>query len=259
MTEQTQYCDGREMYDLASRLFPICRSITGDGVRETLRILRETLLDSHKMTIHEVPTGTRVFDWTVPKEWNIRDAYIEDMSGNRILSFSDSNLHVMGYSAPVDAIVSREQLLEMLYTLPEQPDVIPYVTSYYKERSGFCMTENQKQTLDKDQYHIRIDSELKDGSLTYGEILIPGQSEKEIFLSTYVCHPSMANNELSGPCVAITLAKWLMEQPRRFSYRIIFIPETIGSITYLSRNLDVMKRNIIAGFNLSCVGDDRSY
>jgi len=258
-----------ELYALAVRLFPICRSITGDGVRETLRILKEIV---PQMTIHEVPSGTQAFDWTVPQEWNIRDAYIEDLDGNRVISFSDNNLHVIGYSAPIDKIATRDELFAMVYTEPEQPDAIPYVTSYYKERFGFCMSENQKQLLDKERYHIYIDSELKDGSLTYGEIFIPGQSNEEVFLSTYVCHPSMANNELSGPCVAIYLAKWLAEHiPHecilgsservgfRYSYRIVFIPETVGSITYLSRNLEAMKRNVIAGFNISCVGDDRTY
>ena len=247
---------GLQMYKLAERLFPICRSITGNGVRETLRVLQEVV---PQMTIHEVPSGTQAFDWMVPKEWNIKDAYIEDLVGRRIVSFSDNNLHVMGYSAPINKVLTLDELLEITYTLPDQPDLIPYVTSYYKERVGFCMSENQKLALCDEQYRVFIDSELKDGSLTYGEILIPGECEEEIFLSTYVCHPSLANNELSGPCVAIFLAKWLLELPRRYSYRIIFIPETIGSITYLSRNLHEMKRNTIAGFNLSCVGDDRAY
>jgi len=165
----------------------------------------------------------------------------------------------MGCSAPVDKVVTRNELLDMIYTLPDKPDLIPYVTSYYKERTGFCMSENLKQSLDKERYRIYIDSELKDGSLTYGEILIPGESEEEVFLSTYVCHPSMANNELSGPCVAVYLAKWLLEQPRRYTYRIIFVPETIGAIAYLSRNIDIMKSNIIAGFVITCVGDNRDY
>lgn len=249
-------CIETEMHLLAIRLFPICRSITGNGVRETLRILQEVV---PQLTVHEVPSGTQAFDWTVPKEWNIRDAYIEDMDGNRVISFEDSNLHVVGYSLPIDKIITKEELLGMVYTQPDQPDAIPYVTSYYKERSGFCMTEKKKQSLNKDKYHVVIDSELKDGSLTYGEILIPGKEKEEIFLSTYICHPSIANNELSGPCVAIHLARWLLEQPRRYTYRIIFIPETIGSITYLSRNLDEMKRNIIAGFNITCVGDNKAY
>lgn len=254
--EQSILNVGHEMYTLATRLFPLCRSITGDGVRETLKILQEIV---PQMTIHEIPSGTQVFDWTIPQEWNIRDAYIEDLNGNRVISFSDSNLHVVGYSVPVDKIVTRDELLGMVYTEPSMPEVIPYVTSYYNRTSGFCMSEKQKQSIREDQYHIVIDSELKDGSLTYGEILIPGQCEKEIFLSTYNCHPSMANNELSGPCVAIYLARWLLQQPRRFSYRIIFIPETIGALTYLSYNFGEMKRNMIAGFNLSCVGDDRIY
>jgi aminopeptidase-like protein len=174
------------MYNLAARLFPICRSITGDGIRETLRILQELV---PQMTIHEVPSGTQVFDWTVPREWNIADAYIEDLEGNKVISFSDNNLHVLGYSVPINKVLTREELLEIVYTQPEQPDVIPYVTSYYKERSGFCMTENQKQSLDKEQYRVIIDSELNDGLLNYGEILIPGNTKEEIFLSTYVCHP----------------------------------------------------------------------
>ena len=247
---------GKQIYDLAVRLYPICRSLTGNGVRESLHILKEIV---PQMAIHEVPSGAEVFDWIVPKEWNIKDAYIEDLNGNKIISFSDSNLHIMGYSAPIDKIVTRDELFKMVYTQPDQPDVIPYVTSYYKGRSGFCMSENQKQSLDKEKYRVYIDSELKDGSLTYGEILIPGESEKEIFLSTNICHPSMGNNELSGPCVATFLAKWLLEKPRRYSYRIIFIPETIGAITYLSRNLEAMKQNTIAGFTMTCVGDDRTY
>lgn len=210
--------------------------------------------------MREVPSGTQVFDWSVPKEWNIRNAWIKDSKGNKILDFKDNNLHVVGYSLPVNKKVNLEELKTIIYTQPEQPDAIPYVTSYYKERYGFCMTQNQKNNLKEDNYHIFIDSELKDGSLTYGEIIIPGDSNKEVFLSTYVCHPSMANNELSGPAVAIYLAKWLKSLPiRRYTYRIIFIPETIGSITYLSQNLEHLKKRVIAGFNISCVGDNRTF
>ncbi|MDE6627138.1 MAG: DUF4910 domain-containing protein [Lachnospiraceae bacterium] len=245
------------MYDLARKLFPICRSITGDGVRETLDILKSEYKGD--MKIYEVPSGTEVFDWTVPKEWNIKDAYIETSSGDRILDFKENNLHVVGYSLPMDKILTLDELKEIIYTQPDQPDVIPYVTSYYKERSGFCMSEIQKCSLKEDQYHCVIDSELKDGSLTYGEIILPGETEQEILLSTYICHPSMANNEVSGPVVTIELAKWLLAIKRRYTYRIIFIPETIGSITYLSRNLETMKKNTVAGFVLSCVGDDRTY
>lgn len=248
---------GQEIYDLCDKMFPICRSITGDGVRETFKILKSVYAN---MKIYEVPSGTSVFDWTVPKEWNIRTAAIENSNGDKIVDFKKNNLHVMGYSLPVDKIVSLEELKKIIYTQPDQPDVIPYVTSYYKERYGFCMSENQKKSLIEDDYHIFIDSELENGSLTYGEIIIPGESEQEVFLSTYICHPSMANNELSGPSVAIHLAKWLNSLPkRRYTYRIIFIPETIGSITYLSRNIDIMKKNIIAGWNISCVGDDRIF
>jgi len=250
---------GDEMYALCTELFPICRSITGNGVRQTLQILRDIV---PKMTLHEVPSGTQVFDWTVPKEWNIRDAWIKNSKDEKILDFQKTNLHVMGYSLPVDKKVTMAELLPLIHTQLDQPDVIPYVTSYYKERYGFCMTQNQKDALPEDTYHIYIDSELKIGSLTYGEILIPSTegNEDEIFLSTYVCHPSMANNELSGPAVTIYLAKWLLEKKhRRYNYRIIFIPETIGAITYLSQHLPEMKKRIRAGFNISCVGDDRTY
>ena len=248
-----------EMYALCARLFPICRSITGAGVRKTLQILQEIC---PSMTLHEVPTGTQVFDWTVPKEWNIRDAWIKNSKGEKILDFKKTNLHVVGYSIPVDKIVTREELLTLIYTQSDQPYAIPYVTSYYKERYGFCMTQNQKDSLHDDDYHIYIDSELKEGSLTYSEIYVPSTEgkEEEIFLSTYICHPSMANNELSGPAVTIYLAKWLLAQKkRRYNYRIIFIPETIGAITYLSRYLPEMKKRVKAGFNISCVGDDRTY
>lgn len=245
------------MYQLAEKMFPICRSITGNGVRETLGILKNVYSD---INVYEVPTGTKVFDWIVPKEWNIRDAYIKNSKEEKILDFKLNNLYVMGYSLPVDKNVSLNELKTIIYTQPDQPDVTPYVTSYYKERYGFCMSENQKQSLAEDEYHIFIDSKLKDGNLTYGEIIIPGETREEVFLSTYICHPSMANNELSGPVVAIHLAKWLASlEKRRYTYRIIFIPETIGSITYLSRNLDYLKQNVIAGFNLSCVGDNRTF
>jgi aminopeptidase-like protein len=244
-----------EMYELLRRLFPICRSITGDGVRETLKIIQEHI----PIKIHEVPTGTKVFDWTVPKEWNIKDAYVKDEDGNKIIDFKKNNLCIVGYSTPVDKVVSLAELQEHLYSLPEYPEAIPYVTSYYKERWGFCMAHGQREKLKEGEYRVFIDSELKEGSLTYGELIIPGESKKEVFLSTYVCHPSMANNELSGPVVTTFLTKWILREQRKYTYRIIFIPETIGSITYLSRNLEAMKKNVIAGFVVSCVGDDRGY
>ncbi|MGN0938040.1 MAG: DUF4910 domain-containing protein [Selenomonas sp.] len=250
---------GEEMYRLCGKMFPYCRSITGDGVRQTLQDLQAVIPE---LTIHEVPSGTPVFDWTVPKEWRIRDAWIKNAAGEKVLEFRETNLRVMGYSAPLDKEMSLDELKEIIYTQPDQPDAIPYVTSYYKERSGFCMTQREKDALPDGMYHAYIDSELFDGSLTYGEFLLPGETDDEILLSTYVCHPSMANNELSGPAVSVYLAKWLKSLPyRRYTYRFVYVPETIGSITYLSQgnHLAQMKAHVKAGFNLSCVGDDRTY
>lgn len=244
------------MYELAQKLFKIPRSITGNGVRETLKILKEIC---PTMKIVEVPTGTKVFDWEVPKEWNINEGWIKNSKGEKIVNFKENNLHIMGYSTSVNKKVNLKELLENVYTLPEQPDLIPYITSFYKERYGFCMSDNLKNSLIEDEYEIFIDSELKKGSLTYGEIIIPGESKKEVLLSTYICHPQMANNELSGPCVAIHLAKWLSERKNRYTYRIVFVPETIGSIAYLGRNLKKMKKNTIAGFVLTCLGDNKDY
>jgi aminopeptidase-like protein len=246
---------GISMHALVTRLFPICRSITGNGVRETLRILSEYI----PLVIHEVPTGYRAFDWTVPKEWNIKGAYIEDATGERVLDFAENNLHVVGYSVPVDTVVTLAELQEHLYSLEDQPDAIPYVTSYYQERWGFCMTHRQRQSLQEGNYRVVIDSELKDGSLTYAECIVPGELSKEVLISTYVCHPSMANNELSGPAVATFLASWVASAPRRYTYRFVFVPETIGSLVYLSKNLGTLREKIIAGFNLTCIGDERQY
>ncbi len=247
---------GDNIYNLCKTLWPITRSITGDGVRETLNIIRKNIPD---LTIHEIPTGTGCFDWIVPKEWNIKDAYIIDPDGKKIVDFKENNLHIVGYSIPVDQIMSLQELQQCLHSLPDQPEAIPYVTSYYKERWGFCLSENQRKKLVEGDYKVYINSELSDGSLTYGELIIPGESDKEVFLSTYVCHPSMANNELSGPTVTTYLAKWVQSQSRKYTYRIIFIPETIGAICYLSKNIKAMQSNIIAGYNISCVGDDNSY
>ncbi len=246
---------GHDMHAFMTRAFPICRSITGDGVRQTLALISEHL----PITLHEVPTGTPVFDWEIPKEWNIRSAWIADEAGNRIVDFANHNLHVVNYSVPVDQVMTLEELQPYLHSLPDKPDAIPYITSYYRERWGFCLTHAQREKLAPGNYHVHIDSDLKDGHLTYAEFILPGESEEEVFLSTYVCHPSMANNELSGPTVMTWLVKWLMQAPRRFTYRIVFVPETIGSLTYLSRNLDVLKARVKVGFNLSCIGDDRAY
>lgn len=253
--------EGNEMYQLATQLFSICRSLTGNGVRETLEILRKRLPE---MKVYEVPSGTQAFDWTVPDEWNIRDGFIENEQGKRIASFQENNLHIMGYSEPVNRIVNLEELKRHIYVQEDQPEVIPYVTSYYKRRFGFCMSKNQRDSLCEGRYRMYIDSTLEPGSLTYGEYILPATADKgdakEILLSTYICHPSMANNELSGPCVATALASWLSEQPvRRYTYRFVFVPETIGSIVYISRNLKQLKQNVIAGFVLSCVGDNRAF
>jgi aminopeptidase-like protein len=247
----------QEMYDWAVDLFPINRSLTGDGVRKTLNYIKDIIPE---MNIFEVPSGTKCFDWIIPKEWNCDDGYIIDPDGNKICDFKNNNLHVVGYSTPIDKEINYEELVEHLYHIEDQPTAIPYITSYYSERWGFCLSFNAFQKLKKGTYKVKISSELKDGNLTYGEVKLKGESEKEIFLSTYVCHPSMANNELSGPVVTTALVNFVkLIKNRKYSYRIVFIPETIGSITYISRNIDEMKKNIIAGFNISCIGDDRSY
>lgn len=248
---------GSEIYKLAHELWPINRSLTGEGLRETLNLIAEHLPN---LEIKSIPSGTKVFDWTIPKEWRVNEAYIVTPDGEKICDFSKNNLHLLGYSIPFKGYVSLSELKKHLYTLPDQPNAIPYITSYYKERWGFCLSQEQFDKLEDGRYWVHIDAQIFDGVLNYAELLIKGQTEKEIFLSTYVCHPSMANNELSGPTVLTFLAKWLAQiQNLKYSYRIVFIPETIGSIAYLSLNHEEMKRKIFAGFNVSCVGDNRAY
>jgi len=248
---------GKDIHNFASKLWPLNRSLTGEGSRETLNQISKYL---PTLNIKSVKSGTKVFDWTIPKEWSVNEAYIIDPNGKKICDFSVNNLHLVGYSIPFVGSVSLNKLKEHLYTLPDQPNAIPYVTSYYKERWGFCLTHDQFKILKDGIYKVVVDTSLFDGELNYGELLIKGKSDKEIFLSTYICHPSMANNELSGPTVVTFIAKWLQEiRDTDYSYRIIFIPETIGSITYLSHNYKDMKNKVFAGFNVTCVGDDRSY
>ena len=250
-------CTGSAIHNLAKRLWSINRSVTGEGVRETLNTLKEVV---PPLEIFEVKTGTDVFDWRVPREWEISDAYIVKPCGEKICAFKKNNLHIVGYSTAVNKTISLEELQEHLHSIPEQPTAIPYVTSYYKERWGFCISHNERLKLKEGDYHVVVESRFFDGVLNYGEILIKGDSDKEVFLSSYVCHPSMANNELSGPTVLTYLAKWLLKQKKlRYSYRIVFIPETIGSIAYLSKHHKQMKKSVVAGFNISCVGDNRAY
>ncbi len=248
---------GEKMHKWAAYLFNINRSITGPGVRETLVFLSNLIKG---LQIKNVASGTKVFDWTVPDEWEIREAFIEDKYGNRIVDFKNNNLHIVGYSVAVDQYMELDELQKYLHSLPEQSDAIPYVTSYYSKSWGFCLTHNQRESLESGKYRVYIDSTISPGVLNYGELIIPGDSKEEVLLSTYICHPSMANNELSGPVVTAALSQWLLSlKKRRYTYRIIFIPETIGSITYLSKNLDYMKENVIAGFVITCIGDNRTY
>lgn len=234
--------EGNEMYDLIARLYPICRSITGAGVRQTLDIIYEHI----PIVTHEISTGEKIFDWVIPKEWNIRDAYIKNSKGTKIVDFANSNLHVLNYSVPINRWVTREELQTHLYTIPEHPDWIPYRTSYYKEEWGFCVTHNQYLSLNEDAYEVCIDSTLTDGHLTWGEFCIPGDTSDEVLISTHICHPSLCNDNLSGISVAVFLAKQLMKKKLRYSYRFLFIPGTIGAIAWLSEN-KLETRNIRHG------------
>lgn len=252
---------GDQMYALVQTLFPICRSITGDGVRETLTHVQKLL----PITVHEVPTGTQVFDWTVPKEWNIKDAYVANSQGERVIDFKKSNLHVLNYSTPVNQKMSLAELRPHLTTLPEHPDWIPYRTTYYQEKWGFCLSQNQLDKLPEDDYQVVIDSTLTAGSLSYGEYIIQGESSDEILISCHTCHPSLCNDNLSGIALVTFLARHIEQLKNagghlHYTYRFVFIPGTIGSITWLAKNKETAQR-IQHGLVVVCVGDagDFSY
>lgn len=241
---------GNEMYELMEKLYPICRSITGNGVRETLNHIKQHI----PIQIQEVPTETKVFDWTIPKEWNIKDAYIKNSKGEKIVDFKKSNLHILNYSIPVKKKISLQELKKHLFTLPKHPDWIPYLTSYYDENWGFCITQKQYDQLPDDDYEVVIDSTLENGSLTFGEFYVKGKSEEEVIITCYICHPSMCNDNLSGTVLLTFLAKHLMKFDLKYSYRFLFVPETIGAITWLSLNENKIPK-IKHGLVATCVGD----
>ena len=252
--EENSTIDSDEMFQLMEKLYPICRSITGNGVRETLEIIKKEI----PLKIHEVPSGRKVFDWTIPKEWNINDAYIIDPHGKKVVDFQKSNLHVLNYSIPIDQKISFSELKKHIHTIPEKPDLIPYVTSYYSENWGFCMTHNDFLKLKEGEYTVKIDSKLEKGSLTYGEFLISGKSEFEILLSCYVCHPSMCNDNLSGVVLLTQIAKYFKDLKNHYSIRFIFVPETIGAITWIHQNesnLSKIKHGLVA----TCLGDSGKF
>src|SRR5271166_3445463 len=246
--------EGQESYRIIEALYPICRSITGNGLRRSLRLLQGTV----PLEIHEVPTGTEVFDWTVPKEWNIRDAYIINAAGERVVDFQRSNLHVLNYSIPVHQTMSLAELRPHLFSLPETPDWIPYRTSYYRETWGFCLSHRQLEQMEEGEYEVRIESTLEPGHLTYGEYRIQGATDDEVLISCHACHPSLCNDNLSGMATAARLAHLLADIPLRYSYRFLWIPGTIGSIAWLARNESILPR-IKHGLVLSCLGDKGAF
>jgi aminopeptidase-like protein len=245
---------GEKLYQLIEQMYPVCRSITGDGVRQTLKMLQEYI----PLTINEVKSGTKVFDWTIPDEWNIKDAYILNEEGEKIIDFQNHNLHVLNYSIPIDTEVDLDELKEHVYTLPEHPDWIPYRTSYHNKNWGFCMSQNQFDSLKAGKYKVKVDSTLQPGSLTYGEMYIPGKTKEEVLISCHICHPSLCNDNLSGIAIATFLAEMMRNENFRYSYRFLFIPGTIGSITWLSQNENKLQ-NIKHGLVLTLLGDDGKF
>ena len=250
-----KYPNGVEMFRLAEKLWPLNRSLTGEGTRATLEIIRSEL---PKLEVRSVPSGFEAFDWQVPQEWAVEEAYVVDPEGQVLCEFEKNNLHLVGYSCPFEGYLSLQELQKHLYSLEAQPEAIPYVTSYYKDHWGFCLSHSQRLSLKEGLYYVKVKSKKFDGQLNYGELFIPGKIDREVFFSTYVCHPSMANNELSGPVLAVELAKLLLERENHFSYRFVFLPETIGSLVYMAKNLERMKKKILAGYVLTCVGDERA-
>ncbi len=244
----------QQLYQLIYELYPICRSITGNGFRETLKILKQHI----PLEVHEVPTGTQVFDWTVPKEWNVKDAYIKNSKGEKIVDFANSTLHIVNYSIPIHKKVDLQELKAHLFTIPEHPDWIPYRTSYYKEAWGFCLSHKQYLELKDEEYEVFIDSSLEPGHLTYGEYFIPGESTDEVLISCHACHPSLCNDNLSGIAIAVFLAKHISQIAPYYSYRFLFIPGTIGSITWLALN-EANVSKIKHGLVLTCLGDSGNF
>lgn len=247
----------QKMFKMAETMWPINRSLLGPGNRRTLHIIKKI---QKNLKIYKIKSGTKVFDWIVPKEWHIKNAWIK-MNGKIIVDFSKNNLHVVGYSKKIKKFCNFNELRKKIHFIEKKPNAIPYVTSYYKKDWGFCMSYNSFKKLNKNKrYELNIDSKFVSGNLNYGEVFFPGKTKKEILFSTYICHPSLANNEISGPVVNTFLSKYVEKFSNRYySYRFIFIPETIGSISYLKKNLKTMKKNIVAGFNITCVGDEKNY
>lgn len=247
---------GNKIHDLAKKLWPINRSIAGEENRKTLKILKKI---NKKLKVIEYKSNEKVFDWTIPKEWKVKEAWIKDINNKKIIDFKDNNLHLVNYSQPINKKISLKNLKDKIYTLKKKPKAIPYVTSYYEKNWGFCLDYNSFKKLKDDHYFVKIDSKFTSGSMSIGEILIKGKSKKEILITTYICHPSLANNELSGPCLSIFLSNWILKKKRKYTYRFIFAPETIGAISYINKNFDKLKENVIAGLIVTCVGDNKDF
>ena len=243
------------MIEFAKKLWPINRSLTGAGVDSTLLLIKQRL----PIKILNFNSGEKVFDWKIPKVWNLKEAWIKNKSNKKIIDFSSNNLHIVGYSQNINKTLTFKELKKKIHTLKDQPNAIPYVTSYYKKDWGFCLQYNKLKKLKDDKYKVYINSSFKKGKLKIGELVIKGETKKEVLISTYICHPSMANNEISGIVVSTKLAQWIKKKRRKFTYRFLFLPETIGSIAYLSKNYKILKKNVIAGYVLTCIGDNRNY